>query len=447
MIRTSSPSGNEVEIPGADLYLEGFEGSEPAHILSEPIPDHVPDYQLAESFQTQSIAAMTQTDREHAYNDIHAIPEAKKEDPVLISRSLELLEEEILKRDDNEAYLKAQSLNPAYVGNREFRLMFLRTDRFDVPNAALRMVRHFQIKLDLFGKNRLGRDITQDDMTKEDMEALRDPIVRLLPTRDRAGRAIIHFVSNSANHLFSLEARMRRLFYLFMLSLRDSDTQKRGIVVICCYINNTEIEGLKSGGFDGAWKSPRLALGIPIHIAAVHMGYNSMRWAPVHAILRMTLGIFTRIRFRAHYGSNEEWINNMKSVGIQPEQLPFRTNAENFANLKFLEVHRAKERMKYPKRSRVGVPGPNDVLFGKGSRFQNHVGNVKFRRFIADCRKTYEKTKRGEKQHLIREIVDTVTQSSGLFLKEDDEGWIVVDDAAAAYKVGAVFRTLRTLDG
>lgn len=73
-------------------------------------------------------------------------------------------------------------------------------------------------------------------------------------------------------------------------------------------------------------------------------------------------------------------------------------------------------------------------------------GNVKFRAFIADCKKTYEKTKRGEKHVVIQEIVDTVKQSSGLFLKADDEDWIVVDDAAASYKVGAVFRTLRTLE-
>ena len=80
-------------------------------------------------------------------------------------------------------------------------------------------------------------------------------------------------------------------------------------------------------------------------------------------------------------------------------------------------------------------------------RFTPTSGNVKFRGFIADCRKTYEKTKRGKKYHLVQEIVDTVKQSSGLFLKADDEGWIVVDDAAAGFKVGALFRTLRTQDG
>jgi len=140
----------------------------------------------------------------------------------------------------------------------------------------------------------------------------------------------------------------------------------------------------------------------------------------------------------------------VKSFGIQTDQLRFRTasgSVDNSANIQFLEAHRAKERLTYPKRTCVGVPSRHDVLFGNGSCFQNHVGNIKVPRFIADCRKTYEKTKRGDKHIVIREIVDTVKQSLGLFLKADDEGWIVVDDAAAAYKVGAVFRTLRTLDG
>lgn len=75
------------------------------------------------------------------------------------------------------------------------------------------------------------------------------------------------------------------------------------------------------------------------------------------------------------------------------------------------------------------------------------TGNVKFRNFIADCRKSYEKAKRGEKLRLAQEIVDTVKQSSGLFLKGDGaNGWVVVDDASACSKVGAVFRTLRTIE-
>lgn len=80
-------------------------------------------------------------------------------------------------------------------------------------------------------------------------------------------------------------------------------------------------------------------------------------------------------------------------------------------------------------------------------RVQNHIGNVKLRGLIADCRKTYEKTDTGMKHTVTGAIVDTVKQSSGLFFKSDDEAWILVDDAAARAKVSAQFRTLRTVQG
>lgn len=94
---------------------------------------------------------------------------------------------------------------------------------------------------------------------------------------------------------------MRRLFYLLMLALRDPETQKRGLVAVVSYIKNKD-ESAKAGGFTGAWKVPKLILGIPIYVAAVHLAYDSMRWAPVHAILRVALSMFTRVRFRAFYG-------------------------------------------------------------------------------------------------------------------------------------------------
>jgi hypothetical protein len=84
-----------------------------------------------------------------------------------------------------------------------------------------------------------------------------------------------------------------------------------------------------------------------------------------------------------------------------------------------------------------------DVLFGKGTPIQNHVGNKKFRALIVDCQKRYEKAKKGEKIILAQEIVDSVIESSGMFLKLDGEMWLSVGDDAAKTKVSTSFRTLR----
>jgi hypothetical protein len=84
-----------------------------------------------------------------------------------------------------------------------------------------------------------------------------------------------------------------------------------------------------------------------------------------------------------------------------------------------------------------------DVLFGKGFPIRNHAGNKKFRGLVADYQKSYEKAKKGEKIILAQEVVDTVIQSSGMFLKPHGDIWLSVDNDAARTKVSAAFRTLR----
>ena len=53
-----------------------------------------------------------------------------------------------------DAYDHAMYLSPEYVTNRQFRLLFLRGENYDVMNAAKRMLLHFHIKKELFGKVR-----------------------------------------------------------------------------------------------------------------------------------------------------------------------------------------------------------------------------------------------------------------------------------------------------
>jgi hypothetical protein len=81
-------------------------------------------------------------------------------------------------------------MDPSYTRNRDLRLAFLRTELFDSQQAALRLIRHFQMKLDLFGRDKLAMDITQDDLDKNDMDALYSGTARFISATDRAGRII-----------------------------------------------------------------------------------------------------------------------------------------------------------------------------------------------------------------------------------------------------------------
>ena len=89
------------------------------------------------------------------------------------------------------------------------------------------------------------------------------------------------------------------------------------------------------------------------------------------------------------------------------------------------------------------VPSEYDVLMGKGSSTQSFVGNKRLRHLALACQKQYDKAPRGTKNVLVQELVDTVKQASGMFLKKDGDAWIEVDNATAHQKVAALFRTNR----
>ena len=72
--------------------------------------------------------------------------------------------------------------NPTYVTSREFRLQFLRSERFHPKLAAKRLIKHFKMKQFLFGSGTndcgagldlMGRDVQVSDLTDEEQDLVR----------------------------------------------------------------------------------------------------------------------------------------------------------------------------------------------------------------------------------------------------------------------------------
>jgi hypothetical protein len=103
----------------------------------------------------------------------------------------ELFDDEIQKIVERGAYDMAMKISPEYVQNRKFRLMFLRACQGDAKKAAKRITRHFSTKLDLFGSDKLVKDIELSDLDEYDMEALQSGGFQVLPKRDLAGRNVL----------------------------------------------------------------------------------------------------------------------------------------------------------------------------------------------------------------------------------------------------------------
>jgi hypothetical protein len=118
-----------------------------------------------------------------------------------------------LKLADKDAYDLAEAMNPEYVRSKEFLLKFLRADHFVAKNAALRLARHFQAKLDLFGRYKLAQDIVQDDLDEDDMAVLYDGSNQMMPMRDRAGRAVAVWFPSQQAQSMDCEAKVRATVY------------------------------------------------------------------------------------------------------------------------------------------------------------------------------------------------------------------------------------------
>lgn len=131
-------------------------------------------------------------ERDEVNHDLHGVSSVSKEDPDFIHDSLQSFESELraIHAKEKEAYLSACGQSTEYVTDKKNLLMFLRACQFEAKQAAARYVAYFQIKLELFGQDKLGRDIRVDDLNEDDIDCLESGYAQILNARDRADRAI-----------------------------------------------------------------------------------------------------------------------------------------------------------------------------------------------------------------------------------------------------------------
>ena len=175
--------------------------------------------------------------RQDAYHDVHGIardydddndivdididfdddggggPRLPKEDPEMIRQRLRELEQYLIKAvyysssssssyhqsssssspsSSSSSSLKlAMEQNPSYVQGTDFRLLFLRAEDYDAKLACARLLNFLDMKRELFGDEKLTKDITLDDLDDDDMHALRSGGFQILPIPDRSGRRVI----------------------------------------------------------------------------------------------------------------------------------------------------------------------------------------------------------------------------------------------------------------
>jgi hypothetical protein len=144
-----------------------------------------------ESSLAKELNQLSLAEREEVNYDLHGVAYLIEETPEFVDKCLADLESEICKIEDNKnAYEMAKKANFEYICGRDFRLKFLRAERFLPKNAATRLVGFLEEKLKLFGPEPLARELLLSDLNQDDMVLLRSGFCSIVPLRDSAGRVV-----------------------------------------------------------------------------------------------------------------------------------------------------------------------------------------------------------------------------------------------------------------
>jgi hypothetical protein len=145
----------------------------------------------ADALLAKELNQLTLEQRERVFDDVHGVAKIVEETPIYISERLVELDEEISRTKRRPAYERALFLSPKHVNDEKFRLMFLRAECFDALKAARRMVKYFEHKLELFGLEKLVKDISLDDLDQDDRATLDAGALHILPRKDSSGRTVM----------------------------------------------------------------------------------------------------------------------------------------------------------------------------------------------------------------------------------------------------------------
>ena len=170
-------------------------------------------------------------------------------------------------------------------------------------------------------------------------------------------------------------------------------------------------------------------------------------------------------------GSNNNSSNSLQSISSahmqvtsgQQSESDFAQSGEDAADdddiwMKHSEEEKAeqshtwKHQQKNQKNMREKTKSINftnmDVLFGRGKGSQNHPGNVRFHRLLDQHIDEYDRASKLGKTALSEKMIKIINQSSGRFLKQDENkgGELEeVDLITAREKVSRAFRARRRL--
>ena len=174
-------------------------------------PQHLSSNKDANAILADALAQMSIQERENAYENTHGVSQVIEETPDMVFQKLAELDTELFKITHKPAFEMALQINPGYINDQKFRIMFLRAEYFDPRKAATRLVLFLEKKLHYFGRDALARNVHLSDLDKDDMRMLKSGQMQILPSRDRAGRLIYFDAQKSDDRVYKRPENVVRL--------------------------------------------------------------------------------------------------------------------------------------------------------------------------------------------------------------------------------------------
>ena len=250
----------------------------------------------------QELNKLSLQDRNRVLEEIHGVQDAPAllENDEFVGRSLLELTAELQSVPAKSAFAEARRRDSAYVSRRDFLLKFLRAEHFCVKNVATRILAFFEYKLELFGTDKLTKDIEIRDILDDpdDRMALASGLFQPLSTRDRSGRIVIGKFHKHKYSGLKLESRLRLFYYMLMTTTEYDVDQKRGIVLLV-----TNQEGVVDRM--DAWRNTTLLVALPVRVNGFHVCHNDPKITVLGSLAMLAMGPVYRARFRLHEGTFE----------------------------------------------------------------------------------------------------------------------------------------------
>ncbi|CAJ1932780.1 unnamed protein product [Cylindrotheca closterium] len=380
------------------------------------LEQNVQKKQDIDNLLSEALNALTFHEREEQQEVLHGVDKVIAEGDDFIANSLVDLDTDLMRIKAGSAYEIAERMDPTYATSRAFRVMFLRANRYDVKASANQMLLFFELKQQLFGNDKLAKDITIDDLDENDLEALKAGAVQLAG-RDTANRKIYIQLPGIRKFKY-IQNELRSRFLITMQALRSEQTQLKGAVSILYSVGDFK-DRCNGAGFV---EHTKFALAVPQHSAGSHICFDDPNQYMVIKAGLSVLNAKFRARVRVHYGSHLECQYLLSTYGILTNTLPLTTShGVNLSrHLDWVESC-LRDSKDSAFTSPAGIkPNADDVLF-MGYKTSSNLGNARLREGVKEIFLQYRAGSQEQKRLLIDGLIAQIHNSGGRFLKQDKE--------------------------